>query len=59
MVVEAGGHVAMIRELLFTADGRELVSISDDKTIRVWAVSPDGRQATLRTDDPRLHRRGP
>ena len=37
----------MIRELLFTADGRELVSISDDKTIRVWAVSPDGRQATL------------
>jgi WD40 repeat protein/type II secretory pathway predicted ATPase ExeA len=47
MVVEAGGHVAMIRELLFTADGRELVSISDDKTIRVWAVSPDGRHATL------------
>ena len=47
LVVEAGGHVAMIRELLFTADGRELVSVSDDKTIRVWAVSPDGRQATL------------
>ena len=47
LVVEAGGHVAMIRELLFTADGRELVSISDDKTIRVWAVSPDGRQTTL------------
>jgi WD40 repeat protein len=47
MVVETGGHVAMIRELLFTADGRELVSISDDKTIRVWAVTPDGRQATL------------
>jgi len=37
----------MIRELLFTVDGRELVSISDDKTIRVWAVSPNGRQATL------------
>src|SRR5215510_8170231 len=47
LAVETGGHVAMIRELLFTADGRELVSISDDKTIRVWAVSPDGRQATL------------
>jgi WD40 repeat protein/type II secretory pathway predicted ATPase ExeA/nitrate/nitrite transporter NarK len=47
LVVETGGHVAMIRELLFTADGRELVSISDDKTIRVWAVAPDGRQATL------------
>jgi WD40 repeat protein len=47
MVVETGGHIAMIRELLFTADGRELVSSSDDKTIRVWAVSSDGRQATL------------
>jgi WD40 repeat protein len=24
-----------------------LVSVSDDKTIRVWSVSPDGRRATL------------
>jgi WD40 repeat protein/nitrate/nitrite transporter NarK len=47
LVVEAGGHTAMIRKLLFTADGHELVSVSDDKTIRVWAVSPDGRQARL------------
>ena len=47
LVVEAGGHTAIIRELLFTADGRELVSVSDDKTIRIWAVSPDGRRAAL------------
>jgi WD40 repeat protein len=47
LVLEAGGHQALIRTLLFTADGRELVSVSDDKTIRVWAVSPDGRRATL------------
>jgi WD40 repeat protein len=47
LVLEAGGHQAIIRKLLFTADGRDLVSISDDKTIRVWSVSPDGRQATL------------
>ena len=46
-VLEAGGHSALIRQLLFTADGRELVSVSDDKTIRVWSVSPDGRQAAL------------
>ena len=44
---ETGGHSALIRELLFTADGRELVSVSDDKTIRVWSVSPDGRQTAL------------
>jgi len=24
-----------------------LVSVSDDKTIRVWSVSPDGRRAAL------------
>jgi WD40 repeat protein len=47
LVLEAGGHQAIIRTLLFTADGRELVSVSDDKTIRVWDVSSDGRQATL------------
>ena len=46
-VLEAGGHSALIRELLFTADGRELVSVSDDKTIRVWSVSPDGKQTAL------------
>ena len=47
LVLETGGHRALIRELLFTADGRELVSVSDDKTMRVWSVSPDGRKADL------------
>src|SRR5438093_11197359 len=45
LVIEAGGHTAIIRDLIFTADGRELISASDDKTARVWSVSPDGRQA--------------
>jgi hypothetical protein len=47
LVIEAGGHTAVINGLIFTADGRELVSISDDKTIRVWSVSTDGRKAGL------------
>jgi len=37
----------VIRKLIFTADGHELVSVSDDKTIRIWTVSPDGRRAAL------------
>jgi WD40 repeat protein len=48
LVIESGGHQAIIRELLFTADGSELISVSDDKTIRIWSVSADGRQADLR-----------
>ena len=33
--IDNGGHQAIIRELLFTREG-DLVSASDDKTIRVW-----------------------
>ena len=29
----------MVRKILFTPDGRQLISISDDKTIRVWDVA--------------------
>ena len=47
LVLEAGGHQAIIRQLLFTADGSELISVGDDKTIRVWSVSPDGRKSKL------------
>ncbi|WP_089933959.1 caspase family protein [Candidatus Entotheonella palauensis] len=47
LVIESGGHKAMIRELIFTSNGRELVSVSDDKTIRIWSVFDDGREAVL------------
>jgi WD40 repeat protein len=47
LVLEAGGHQAIIRALIFTADGRELISVSDDKTIRIWSVSPDGKKVDL------------
>jgi WD40 repeat protein len=47
LVIETGGHKAIIRKLIFTPNGRELVSVSDDKTIRIWSVSTDGRQAAL------------
>ncbi len=47
LVIEANGHRGIIRQLLFTADGRELISVSDDKTIRIWSVSPDGHRAAL------------
>jgi len=34
--IDTGGHKALIRDVIFTSDGRYLVSASDDKTIRVW-----------------------
>ena len=42
-----GGHTDIIRELIFTADGRELISVSNDKTVRVWEISQDGREHRL------------
>ena len=35
-MIDTGGHTARITGILFSADGRYLVSGSDDKVVRVW-----------------------
>ena len=42
------GHSARINEILFTADGSQLISVSDDKTIHVWETSTGDLIRTLR-----------
>ena len=39
LVLDAGGHTAAVGKVLFTPDGKELISVSSDKTIRVWDVA--------------------
>ena len=34
--LDTGGHMAVIRGLAFTPDGKFIVSAGDDKVIRVW-----------------------
>src|SRR6516225_6087885 len=36
LMLDTGGHMALIRDLEFTPDGKRLVSAGDDKVIRVW-----------------------
>jgi WD40 repeat protein len=38
LVLDAGGHTSVVKRLCFTIDGKELISVSEDKTIRFWDV---------------------
>jgi WD40 repeat protein len=38
LVIDTGGHMALINAVMFTRDGKYLVSASDDKVVRVWDV---------------------
>jgi WD40 repeat protein len=49
LVPNTSGHTSLVNRLLFTPDGKQLVSVSSDKTIRVWDV---GRGATVRVLRP-------
>lgn len=38
LALDAGGHTDRVNKVLFTPDGRQLITVSADKTIRVWSI---------------------
>jgi WD40 repeat protein len=38
LVLDPGGHTARVRAVSFTPDGKQLVSVSEDKSVRIWDV---------------------
>lgn len=46
--IESGGHTTAIVDMFFTNDGKQLVTASRDKTVRVWDVSNGKLLRTLR-----------
>ena len=48
LVIENGGHLGTIRRMVFTRDGRRLISAGDDKVIRIWNLKTGVIERTLR-----------
>ncbi|MBL8812653.1 MAG: caspase family protein [Planctomycetaceae bacterium] len=38
LLLEPGGHTAFVRYVFFTPDNTQVISVSDDKTIRSWDI---------------------
>ena len=48
LMLDTGGHMALVKTITFTPDGRQLISASDDKTIRVWDLETGKTLRTIR-----------
>ncbi len=54
-MLDTGGHMAQIRSIAFTPDGRQLVSASQDKTIHVWDLASGKTVRTIRGESAPGH----
>lgn len=48
LVIDSGGHMGFIRDVVFTRDGKFLVSGGDDKVIRIWDTETGKTVRTIR-----------
>jgi WD40 repeat protein len=55
LVLDAGGHTALSKQVLFTRDSKQLISVSRDKTIRFWDVASGRPLRVLRLPINEMH----
>jgi hypothetical protein len=48
LVIDPGGHLSLITGIMFTSDGKYLVSSAEDKVVRVWDVNTGETVRTIR-----------
>lgn len=48
LVTDAVGHSSKVKSLVYSEDGRNIVSVGYDKTIRVWSATSGELERTLR-----------
>lgn len=49
LVIDPQAHYGIVNDLTFTSNGKNLISVSDDKTIRIWDIESGILDRTLRT----------
>ena len=49
LVIDPQGHSGVVNDLQFTPDGKSLISVSSDKTIRIWDTQEGSLKRTIRT----------
>ncbi len=49
LVIDPQAHYGVVNDMAFSASGKYLISVSDDKTIRIWDVEQQQLDRTLRT----------
>jgi WD40 repeat protein len=59
LVLDSGGHTADITDLMFTPDGKRLISSSVDSTVRIWDVATGKTVQVLRLPVSVFDRAGP
>jgi hypothetical protein len=48
LALNAGGHTAPVTAVFFTMEGKELISVGDDRTVHVWDVASGEATKVLR-----------
>jgi WD40 repeat protein len=48
LVLDPGGHTSIVRRVFFTPDARQVVTVSRDKTVRVWDAQSGESLRTIR-----------
>jgi WD40 repeat protein len=49
LVIDSGGSTRFVKNVIFTSNGKQLLSIGDDKVIRVWDIASAKTARTIRT----------
>src|SRR5262249_30550868 len=48
LMLDSGGHMATINQIIFTPDGKYLISGGEDKVIRIWDLAARNTLGTIR-----------